>query len=193
MDNIINDDLIKTINDIYYKIYPEIDFHLIKEELSYTMATQITNTERIRLLQTFSNIPDIKVSLFSSDNLSNTFITQKGPVNYITQMPYVFKTSKINLNITLKCLQSGIPLRALDIMGCNGFLLSNYQPELVEYFSPNVDFAVYESIEEAVDLATYYLTHENQRNKIAKSGYEKVKQNFSYEKQLKQLFKIAKL
>lgn len=193
LDDILNDNLINTINNIYHSVYPQRDFNLIKEELSYTMSTQITHIERIRILEFLSVIPNTQISLFSSDKLLNDNIIQKGPVNYMTQMPYVFKTSKINLNITLKCLQSGIPLRALDIMGCNGFLLSNYQPELAEYFSPNVDFIAYGSMEEAIDLATYFLTHEDERKKIALSGYEKVKQKFSYKRQLTQLFEIAKL
>ena len=45
-------------------------------------------------------------------------------------MPKIFKCSKINLNMTLRSIKSGIPQRAFDIMGCGGFLMSNYQPEL---------------------------------------------------------------
>lgn len=108
-------------------------------------------------------------------------------------MPHVFKTNKINQNISLKCIQSGIPLRALDILGCEGFLLSNYQPELLEYFTPNVDCAVYSSIEEAKDLTDYYLKHDDERKKIAKHGYKTVKEHFSYDIQLKQIFDTIKI
>ena len=52
----------------------------------------------------------------------------------LEELPCVFRYSKLNLNPTLKSIQSGIPLRALDIMGAKGVLLSNFQPELVEYF-----------------------------------------------------------
>ena len=49
-------------------------------------------------------------------------------------MPLIFRESKINLNITLRSITSGMPLRALDIMGAGGFLLSNYQQELAENY-----------------------------------------------------------
>ena len=157
------------------------------------MATQVTNYERIRLLKLLSTIPDCTINLFSPHNLADTSLTFKGPIDYMSEMPYVFKTSKINLNITLKCIQSGIPLRALDIMGCGGFLLSNYQAEMTEFFRPGIDFVSYGSMDEAKDLAKYYLSHEEERKTIAQNGCEIVKQHFTYEKQLKQIFDIVNI
>ncbi len=89
-------------------------------------------------------------------------------------MPSVFHNSKINLNITLKTIQTGIPLRAWDILGCGGFLLSNFQQELCEYFIPGEDFIYYESIDDATEKAAYFLTHENERKEIAHNAFEKI-------------------
>ena len=98
-------------------------------------------------------------------------------LNYI----YVFKCSDINLNITVKCLQTGIPQRALDIMGCGGFLLSNYQEELLDVLVPDRDFVYYESFTDAFEKAKFYLEHEDLRKKIARSGYEQMKENYTFE------------
>ena len=108
-------------------------------------------------------------------------------------MPCVFRYSKLNLNPTLKCIQSGIPLRALDIMGAKGVLLSNYQPELAEYFENEKDLILYESIEDAIDKADFYLRHEDLRREIALNGYQKVKESFSYPERINTLFRIAKI
>ena len=78
-------------------------------------------------------------------------------------------------------------------MGCVGFVLTNYQPELEEYFTNSVDFVSYGSMDEAVELAKYYLRNDDARMKIAQSGYEKVKANFTYEKQLETIFKVSGL
>lgn len=96
------------------------------------------------------------------------------------EMPCVFRYSKLNLNPTLKSIQSGIPLRALDIMGAKGVLLSNFQPELVEYFEDGQDLILYSSMEEAVEKAAYYLEHDDIREQIAQNGYEKIKEYFTY-------------
>lgn len=57
----------------------------------------------------------------------------KGPIDYYNEMPYVFNNSRINLNITLRSIKSGIPLRAMDICGAGGFLLSNYQADFYDF------------------------------------------------------------
>lgn len=194
LDEIINPDILQLIDEVYAIHYPEANFHIIKEELSYTMATEVTHNERVRLLHKMAGIENASIRLFSeSDAKLPDNIIKSGYVDYATQMPLVFKSSKINLNITLKCLQSGVPLRALDIMGSGGFLLSNYQPELEEYFANSVDFVSYGSMDEAVELAKYYLKNDEARIKIAQSGYEKVKANFTYEKQVETIFKVSGL
>lgn len=47
------------------------------------------------------------------------------PVDYDTQLPFLYRRSKINLNITCRSIVTGIPMRALDVMASGGFLLSN--------------------------------------------------------------------
>lgn len=194
LDEIINQDLLSAIEEVYAITHPHAGFKIIKEELSYTMATHITHLERERILNLLATLENIDVHLYSGNaaNLPANII-QGGHLLYHSQMPLVFKNSKINLNITLKCLQSGIPLRALDIMGCGGFLLSNYQPELDEYFKNGVEYVSYGCIEEIPDIVNYYLTHEDDRIAIAKKGYEKVAENYTYEKQLAKIFELASL
>ncbi|MCH5266662.1 MAG: glycosyltransferase [Lachnospiraceae bacterium] len=109
-------------------------------------------------------------------------------VFYYSEMPKVFRLSKINLNITLKTIGSGIPLRALDIMGAGGFLMSDPQEELLENFEPEKDFATFCSKEELCEKTLYYLANEQMRAGIAQRGHDKVKELFSYEKRLGDMF-----
>lgn len=111
-----------------------------------------------------------------------------GTVDYHTQMPLVFAGSRINLNISLRSIRSGIPLRVLDIMACGGFVLTNRQPEIMECFEDGVELAVFDSMEDCVDKVRYYLAHEEERRLIAEAGRKKVQENFSYEAGLARLF-----
>ena len=99
----------------------------------------------------------------------------KGGVSTLTEMPKVFHCSKINLNITIKSIQSGLSLRVWDVLGCGGFLLSNYQTEIPEYFEIDKDLVCYESIGDLKEKTAYYLAHDDIRMEIAHNGYEKVK------------------
>lgn len=180
IDNYLNDDIIEKINACYREKLVDKDFQITKKKLSYSMSTYITFKERVAILSLLSKKFD--VALYSGDNHPLlTEARQCGRVDYGTEMPYVFKCSDINLNITLKCLQTGIPLRALDIMGCGGFLLSNYQEEYLDYFIPDEDFVYYEDFKDAYAKADFYLKNDTLRKQIAKNGYEKIKKYFSYE------------
>ena len=100
-----------------------------------------------------------------------------GNKDYEKEMPYIFHNSKINLNITSKTIESGIPLRVFDILSCGGFCLTNYQPEIAQYFTDGEDLVMYSSMEDLVDKVAYYLEHDEEREQIARNGYEKLKGN----------------
>lgn len=110
-----------------------------------------------------------------------------GMVDYHEQMPLVFAGSRINLNISLRSIHSGIPLRVLDIMACGGFVLSNWQPEIAENFEEGVEIVTFDSLEDCLDKAAYYLAHEEERTQIAARGQQKVQKAFSYQTGLESL------
>lgn len=124
-------------------------------------------------------------------DLPKLYRHNRGRVDYRTQMPLVFSGSRINLNITLRSIHSGIPLRVLDIMACGGFVLTNWQPEIAEHFRDGEEIAIYSSLEECMEKVGYYLAHEEERKKIAQAGHRKVKEKFSYQAGLMKLFEIG--
>lgn len=190
-DELITDSVTNRMNEAYNRI-PGNPLHLEADALRVHMAKEVTNLERSLLLEEMS--VGNKLYLYSSNKggLSEN-VCWKGSAGYFDEMPKVFKLSKINLNISLKCIQSGIPLRALDILASGGFLLSNYQPELAEYFTDGEDLVLYYSMEDALQKCEYYLDHEDERKAIATKGREKAKAFFGYEKKLQEMFAIAGL
>ncbi len=128
---------------------------------------------------------NLSIHLYTHDtSLRIPGISNKGPVNYGDGMYRIFASSKINLNITLRSILTGIPLRALDIMSCGGFLLSNFQEELCEYFVPGEDFDYYEDYEDLLNKIDYYLTHEKERRDIARSAHNKIRNEHSLDLRL---------
>ena len=196
VEDMLTDKILADMNNHFRSLSPDA-IQLTREELAYSIAQQITYCERItlmRLIRSKGYSLDLYTrTLSETDSQLLKGITVHGTLSYGVEMPGLFKSSKINLNVTLKILKSGIPLRALDIMGCGGFLLTNYQPEIEEYFKDGTDVAVYRSMEEAVDKAVYYLAHEDARIQIAQSGYEIVKNKFRYEDRINEMFRIAGL
>ena len=191
IDDLITDELLDSMNEAYRSLGQE-NTVLTRRGLSFAIASQITTLERTLLLDEMSG-PYDTVLYSSSKPTSLSHVRFGGSVSYLNEMPAVFRYSRINLNPALKCIRSGIPLRALDIMGSGGLLLSSWQPELAEAFSDGEELILYGSLEEAVEKADFYLKREDLRKKIAQKGYEKTDRQFSYPGQLKKMFRLSGL
>lgn len=152
---------------------------LTKTGLIFAVQKQITNAERITMINTLSDYYNFKY--YGTDNYPfSPNVKRMGPVHYMDEMPAVFRFSKINLCPTIRSIVTGIPLRALDIMASGGVLFSNYQLELAEMFRDGEDCIMYSSMEEAADKVGYYLENEGELKRIAQNGHDIVKNNYGY-------------
>lgn len=155
---------------------------LAQEYLSVKVAEQ----ERLRYLKMLSD--SFNVDIYTrSDTSSMPHIHNKGFADSLTEMPVIFHNSKINLNITAKSIRSGLSLRIFDVLGSGGFLITNYQAELPEFFEIGKDLVAYESERHLKELCTYYLAHDDERNEIARHGYQTVVNNHTYDIRMLQI------
>lgn len=152
----------------------------------YVINRQITAIERTDLLAAIGE--QHSLDLYTPDQ-TFTFpgCINHGPVDYYDMAPYVFKNAKINLNITLRSIKSGIPLRAFDILGAGGFLLTNYQADFADCYTPDEDFVFFESKEDLLHKIDYYLSHEEERKAIAHNGFEKTKKYHTYKHRIQEM------
>lgn len=166
--------------------YGEVNRYLVAHQY---IGMKLAAVERERTLQRLSE--RFPVTLYTrSDTSALPRVQCRGGVRTLTEMPKVFQASRINLNMTMRPIETGLSLRIWDILGCGGFLLTNYQAELSEYFEIGKDLETYESMTELEDKVGYYLAHEEERMEIAIRGCEKVARCHSYEMRLAQMIKI---
>ena len=189
-DELVSEELIEDINSQYVALNPDTKFKLSKAALTFAMASEVTRNERLILLNLCGRRFDTKFYSYDKSNLIKDVINC-GSVDYVTEMPKVFACSKINLNPSLRMIQTGIPLRAFDIMGSGGFLLSNYQEELTQYFVNEEDMVIYESVEDALDKIQFYLSHEELRTKIAENGRRKTLEEHSLQECFEKIVNVA--
>ena len=180
---LLTDELLQKINAEYANA--GLDFYIEKRELEYMMLCETTSRERTVILSLLSKHFDTHLYTTEKPGIDNLKV--HGPVDYYKQMPYIFKLSDINLNISLKSIRTGIPLRCVDVLGCGGFLLSNYQEELVQYLEVGKDCEVYGSFEEMYEKAAYYTNHEELRKQIARNGFMKAQEIFTFRNRIEQM------
>lgn len=173
----------------FYKsddVYTDMSRYLVAHQY---IGMKLAAVERERTLNRLSERFD--VTLYTrSDTSRLTRVHCKGGVSTLTEMPKVFQASKINLNMTMRPIETGLSLRIWDILGCGGFLLTNYQAEIPDYFEIGRDLETYESMAELEEKVHYYLAHDEERVEIAINGYEKVAKYHTYEIRLAQMLKI---
>ena len=189
-------------NKAFYKVvkdgekkgreFQDDDSRNVMGHISVLANKTVTNRERLILVSMLSNHFDFKLYSNGSHEVFKN-VKECGLVSYNEEMPKVFKCSRINLNITMKTIRRGIPLRCLDIMGNHGFLLSNYQRDFDEHFKDGENVALFHSLEEAFDKCEYYLAHESERAKIAEKGYETVKKYYNYSDSIEKMLKLSGL
>ncbi len=117
-------------------------------------------------------------------------VDYRGEADYFLQMPKVFNSSAINLNITIPNIISGIPLRAMDIMASGGFLLTDPRAELSVFFRAGEDYDTFESMEELKEKCAFYLAHEDERRAIAQSAHEKMAAAHDYRIRVSQMLSL---
>ena len=157
---------------------------------NYFIARKITSMERQNLLKEVSEHFTTKLY---THNATPTLpsIQNMGAVDYYDIMPHIFKNSKINLNITLRSIRSGMPLRAWDILGAGGFLLSNYQEDFFDFFVPGEDFDFFDGPEDLLSKIEYYLSHDKERKAIAENAFQKVSENHTYLHRINTMLEIV--
>ena len=193
MEECITEDIVSSLKkadaDFYDPKDSVIDISRFVAAHSY-LGMQAAEKERILTLNTLARY--FNVDLYTKSDVSKLKnVHVHGGVATLTEMPKIFHLSKINLNMTIKPIQTGLPLRIFDIMGCGGFCMTNFQAEIPEMFEIGVDLETYDSLEELVDKCSYYLSHEEERRQIALNGYRKVKEYHGYINRMAEMMKNA--
>lgn len=150
------------------------------------LGFKIAQMERQKILTELSE--KFNVDIYTDDEKYEYMRVKKHKtVDYWSEAPLVYRNSKINLNITLRSIRTGIPLRVWDILGAGGFCITNYQAELLLYFENGKDLVIFESMEDLNNKIEYYLTHEDERKAIAMNGYKKVKELHQYSNRIDEM------
>ena len=167
--------------------FPERAEHNDRAAMAHLyLGNKVTEQERLRLLGRVSE--EFSLDLYTASDFSPLpHAHYRGLAKTTTEMPKVFLFSKINLNFTSKPIRSGLPLRIWDILGAGGFLLTNFQSEIPEYFEVGKDLEAFASEEELVEKIRYYLAHNEEREEIARNGYQKAKEQYSLETRVRQM------
>lgn len=144
-------------------------FSFSKINLNFTASPYTTFTGRLKLL--------------------SKFILRKELGKYRANFQFPIS----NFQTFLGAQRNQIKARTFEIPACGGFLLTEDADNLKDYFVPDKEAAIFRSFPELVEKCKFYLTHEPERQAIAKAGYERVLREHTYVHRFKEIFKTMGL
>lgn len=109
---------------------------------------------------------------------------------YMEDFARVIRHTKIFIGVDADIPLHGRYLsnRSFLVMGCGGFYLCKRTPGIEYLYDIGRECDVFDTDEEMVEKARYYLDHEEERKTIALKGQEKILNNYTYKHQMEKIF-----
>ncbi|MBL0919594.1 MAG: glycosyltransferase [Hydrogenophaga sp.] len=113
-----------------------------------------------------------------------------GPVA-AEEMPRIIRESFISLNFANSQGENQIKARLFEVPGAGGFLLTEPARSLENYYRAGQEIAVFADLDDLVAKINHYLAHPQARDLIAQAGFQRTRQEHTYEHRFIQLLRFA--
>lgn len=189
VEEVLPDDIVSSFREHLPGFYTPLDAPYLTDRTILAqlyIGNKITAVERMRFISLLASHFSFDIYT-GSDTSSIAGIRNRGLAKTLTEMPLIFANSTINLNMTSKPIRSGIPLRIWDILSCGGFVITNYQSELPEFFTIGETIEIYENEDDLINKCNFYLEHPEKAREIAQNGLELVRSQHTYRHRIEQM------
>ncbi len=168
----------------------------INPQVAHFLYWEANNLYRLRTLEA---LRDYNVRIYGNEEwervLENHSLraAYQGPIDPVTELPHVFASSKINLNIhSIQC-RGSLNQRDFNAPIAGGFLLSDWVPAAGKYFQPGQEAIYWSDHDNLRRKVDYYLEHESERQSIVHNAWHRVQRDHVYEKRVKSLLHLLGL
>jgi spore maturation protein CgeB len=114
---------------------------------------------------------------------------------YYTNLCSYYRSTRVNLNINRIQIPTAFTQRIFDCMASRAFLLTEKRALNSEFFissGPGQELVEFSSLQECFTLIDYYCLHNDEREKIAGAGRDKVLKYHTYDNRLQEMLDICR-
>ncbi len=79
--------------------------------------------------------------------------------------------------------------RHFEIPACGGLLFTTMADDLQNFYKPGEEMVIYTDLKDCIEKLRYYLTHDVERERIARAGYERTIREHTYTKRFENIFR----
>lgn len=107
-------------------------------------------------------------------------------------MPNIYGSAKIGFNYSIK---NDINMRIFEVMSCGTMLITNHIKDngFEELFKPEEHLVIYKNRGELLELINYYLSHDRERDEIARRGHELAISKHTYRDRVREILSSIEL
>jgi spore maturation protein CgeB len=144
----------------------------------YWRATQVYRTDCFQALLPFA--PVLAGDEHWRMLLGDGSWTHAGPLNYYSDLPAFYRSTRINFNTTSMQMKGALNQRLYDVPASGGFLLTDYREQIDAAFEVGSEIVCYYGVEEIGDIVRHYLANSAARKKIAARARQRIEKEHSY-------------
>ncbi len=155
----------------------------ITPPVAHYLYWETNNRYRIQILEALRDF-DLRIygnedwPLFLKDSpLQSHF---HGPIDPVEELPSVFASSRINLNIHSVQCRGSLNQRDFNAPMAGGFLLSDWVPAAGRFFSPGIEAVYWSGIDDLRRKIAFYREKPEERNRIVQRGRSRVLLHHTY-------------
>lgn len=131
------------------------------------------------------NLGNASVGVHSLKGFAHLFLKRSNTIFVPQRIPDIVQ----NLKLALAGMREQIKGRNFEVPGCGGFLLTGDADNLREYYEDGKEIVIYKNTDDLIGKIRYYLTHDAEREAIARAGYERTLRDHTYEMRFREIFK----
>lgn len=109
----------------------------------------------------------------------------------MAEIPGIMRKSVISLNFSNSRGENQIKARTFEVPGAGGFLLTGASRGLDRFYRPGLDIAVFHDRDDLVAKIRHYLSHPEERDAIARCGYERTCREHTYVQRMADVIEFA--
>jgi spore maturation protein CgeB len=113
-------------------------------------------------------------------------------LSYYDGLPGFYPLSDVNFNCTSLQMKGAVNQRVFDVPACGAFLLTDRRAQMERLFTPGREVAVYADPAEIPDMTRHYLTHPEERARIAAAARKRLLAEHTYVIRMGQMLEVMK-
>jgi spore maturation protein CgeB len=109
---------------------------------------------------------------------------------YYDNLCRYYRTTKINLNVNRIQIRTSFTQRHFDCKASGAFLLTDKRACNADFFitdGPDQEIVQFDSLAQCHEQIRYYLAHEDERERIAQNGIQRILKNHTYDNRIEEI------